>query len=157
MAKLTILSAVALACAVAVQGASLGGSNATLVARGCEKPDTTQPECQTTGGSPLVSDCVVALKRLSGQCAESNGGYSQCHTQVQYGTCKIDACGVWGLGILEGVNCGGYLQTILNNCQSGGRVGGYLEPEGCNIEQYATDSDTFWSEPKDYRLQFSHS
>ncbi|KAI0750078.1 hypothetical protein C8Q80DRAFT_1353411 [Daedaleopsis nitida] len=150
MAKLTILTAVALACAVAVQGASLGG-NATLVARACEKPDATPSVCQTSGGSPLVSDCVQALKQLTGNCEQSNDVGSHCKTQVKYGTCKIDACGQDGAQIPDDVNCGGYLQTILNDCQSGGRVGGHLVPKICNVDYSYPPTDP------DYWLQFSHS
>ncbi|KAI0741912.1 hypothetical protein C8Q80DRAFT_1274260 [Daedaleopsis nitida] len=150
MAKLTILSAVALACAVAVQGASLGG-NATLVARACQYHDKIQQRCETSGGSPLVSDCVEALKQLNPECKQSNSGYSHCKTQVKVGTCKIDVCGQSGGEIAPGVNCGGYLQTILNECQHDGLVGGYIKPDECNVEYTEANS------VHDYRLQFSHS
>ncbi|KAI0750091.1 hypothetical protein C8Q80DRAFT_1120155 [Daedaleopsis nitida] len=157
MTRLTILSAVALACAVAVQGASLGG-NATLVARACDQHDTTPPKCETSGGSPLASDCVEALKRLSGQCVQSNDSRpSQCQTQVTYGTCKIDACGETGAKIADGVNCGGYLQSILNECQSGGRVGGYLAPTDCNVQTAPLERTQADPAYTGYKLQFSHT
>ncbi|KAI0750079.1 hypothetical protein C8Q80DRAFT_1120144 [Daedaleopsis nitida] len=151
MAKLTMLNAVALACAVAVQGASLGG-NSTLAARACKGPDAAQLECQTSGGSPMVSDCVEAIKRLTGDCLQHNNYGSHCTTVSQHGTCKIDVCGQPAALLDRSLNCGGYLQTILNDCQSGGLVGGYLEPDVCNVWWNGTPGpDDF------YRLQFSHS
>ncbi|KAI0750094.1 hypothetical protein C8Q80DRAFT_672195 [Daedaleopsis nitida] len=153
-AKLTIVSAVALACAAAVQGASLGGLNATLVARSCNDHDKVLPQCQTSGGSPLVSDCVEALKRLEGPCRQNNDAGSFCQTQVSYGTCKIDVCGKVDTRIADGVHCSGYFQTILNECQSGGRVGvgGFIEPDGCNVLY-----DPYVVGFENHRLQFSHS
>ncbi|KAI0746611.1 hypothetical protein C8Q80DRAFT_782356 [Daedaleopsis nitida] len=153
MAKLTILSAVALACAVAVQGASLGG-NATFVARDrdCADHDPAEPKCETTGGSPLVSDCVEALKRLDNQCLQGNDQGSWCTSLVKFGTCKIDVCGDNGAQIASGIHCGGYLQTILNNCQSNGLVGGYLIPQKCNVRSAGGGEGT-----GNYKLQFSHS
>ncbi|KAI0702981.1 hypothetical protein C8T65DRAFT_261028 [Cerioporus squamosus] len=126
--------------ATAVQGAS-------LAERACSSPDLTAPVCQTTDGSPNQSDCVSALSKLSGQCHQFNNVGSTCTSMVTVGTCKIDVCGFPGAEIAAGVNCGGYLQTILNDCSSGGRVGGFLEPAKCNI--------AFGDQP--YRLQFSHS
>ncbi|KAI0746607.1 hypothetical protein C8Q80DRAFT_782071 [Daedaleopsis nitida] len=154
MAKLTILSAVALACAVAVQGASLGG-NATFVARekGCEDHDPAEPKCETTGGSPLVSDCVEALKWLgSSTCYQGNSERSWCTTRVTFGTCKIDACGDESAEMAPGIHCGGYLQTILNDCQFGGRIGGYLIPQKCNVRVPGRVEGS-----GNYKLQFSHS
>ncbi|KAI0750097.1 hypothetical protein C8Q80DRAFT_1269865 [Daedaleopsis nitida] len=105
----------------------------------------------TSGGSPLVSDCAEALKRLEGQCRQSNGDTSYCKTQVNYGTCKIDACGQNKAQIADGVNCGGYLQTILNECHYGGRVGGFITPDDCNVNFSSGEGFNY------YKLQFSHS
>ncbi|KAI0750088.1 hypothetical protein C8Q80DRAFT_1343997 [Daedaleopsis nitida] len=144
MSKLAVLSAVALACAVAVQ-------------ERCRVHDAAESSCETSGGSPLVSDCVEALKRLSGQCVQSNGGHSYCKTEVAYYTCKIDVCGEPAARIADGVNCGGYLQTILNDCQSGGRVGGYLAPADCNVQTASQGPSPTDSSYQGYRLQFSHT
>ncbi len=54
----------------------------------------------------------------------NNGGGSFCTTLVTVGSCKVDACGNWEDELDAGVNCGRYLQTILNSCQSNGCVGG---------------------------------
>ena len=120
---------------------------ATLALAQCSTPDLTPPVCQTSGGSPTVGDCQAAIKKLSGPCHQFNNVGSFCTSIVTVGTCKIDVCGFPGAQLDSGVNCGGYLQNILNTCQSGGRVGGYLEPATCNI--------LFHDQP--YKLQFSHS
>ena len=113
----------------------------------CSTPDLTAPVCQTSSGSPKVSDCQAAIEKLSGPCHQSNDVGSYCTSLVTVGTCKIDVCGFPGAQLDSGVNCGGYLQNILNTCQSGGLVGGYLNPATCNI--------AFHDQP--YKLQFSHS
>jgi hypothetical protein len=106
----------------------------------CSTPDLTPPVCQTSGASPTVSDCQAAIKDLSGVlCAQSNPGGSLCTTLVQSGSCGIDVCGPLGTELLSGVNCGGYLQNILNTCQSGGLVGGYLAPAACNADGPTTN------------------
>ena len=120
---------------------------ATSVLAKCSTPDLTHPVCQTSNGSPTAGDCQAAIKKLSGQCHQSNNVGSHCTSLVTVGTCKIDVCGFPGGELDSGVNCGGYLQNILNTCHSGGRVGGYLNPETCNVQ--------FRDSP--YRLQFSHS
>jgi hypothetical protein len=120
---------------------------ATSALAKCSTPDLTAPVCQTSGGSPKVSDCQAAIEKLSGPCHQSNNVGSYCTSLVTVGTCKIDVCGFPGAQLDSGVNCGGYLQNILNTCQSGGLVGGYLNPETCNI--------AFRDQP--YKLQFSHS
>ncbi|KAI0751775.1 hypothetical protein C8Q80DRAFT_1065714, partial [Daedaleopsis nitida] len=116
--------------------------------------DQSQPKCQTSGGSPLVSDCVEALKQLDGghsQCRQSTDLGSYCKTQAAFGTCKLDVCGEYGAKLQDGVHCGRYFQTMLNACQHGGLVGGYLEPDDCNINYGPLTAF------KIYRLQFSHS
>ncbi|EGN99406.1 hypothetical protein SERLA73DRAFT_73933 [Serpula lacrymans var. lacrymans S7.3] len=113
----------------------------------CSSPDNTPAVCQTSQASPKVSDCQAAIEKLSGPCHQSNNVGSYCTSLVTVGTCKIDVCGYPGAELYSGVNCGGYLQTILNSCQSGGLVGGYLQPEKCNIQ--------YNDQP--YKLQFSHS
>lgn len=120
---------------------------ATLALAQCSSPDLTAPVCQTSSASPKVSDCQAAIEKLSGACHQSNKVGSLCTSLVTVGTCKIDVCGFPGAQLASGVNCGGYLQNILNTCQSGGLVGGYLTPESCNV--------AFHDSP--YKLQFSHS
>ncbi|KAI0741617.1 hypothetical protein C8Q80DRAFT_145882 [Daedaleopsis nitida] len=141
MVKLILINAVTLACAVAVSGVSLS-------TRSCDYHDAALPTCETTLGSPLVADCQEALKHLATRCNQSNAYKSSCTTQITVRTCKIDVCGPNGSQILDGVNCGGYLQTILNHCQWNGRVGGYILPAVCNV---------FTPYLGDYKLQFSHS
>ncbi|KAI0741594.1 hypothetical protein C8Q80DRAFT_1123454 [Daedaleopsis nitida] len=127
MTTLATLSAVAVACAVAVQGASIvnvnGSLNATLAARGCSLQDSTTSKCETSGGSPLIF----------------------------YGTCQLDVCGPIKAQIADGVNCGGYFQTILNECQHDGRVGGLLIPETCNVDFSHAMSST-----RAYKLEITH-
>ncbi|PIL31674.1 hypothetical protein GSI_06377 [Ganoderma sinense ZZ0214-1] len=135
-----LATSAAILSSVAVQGA-------TLDKRACPTPDQTKPVCQTSGGSPTMDDCAAALKKLSGPCHQYNNVGSYCTSMVTVGTCKIDVCGYPGAQLDSGVNCGGYLQTILNDCSSGGKVGGYLEPASCNV--------AYKDQP--YRLQFSHS
>jgi hypothetical protein len=120
---------------------------ATLALAVCPTPDLTPAVCETSGGSPTVSDCQAAIGKLSGSCHQFNNVGSFCTSIVTVGTCKIDVCGFPGAELEPGVNCGGYLQTILNSCQSGGLVGGHLNPADCNVQ--------FRDSP--YKLQFSHS
>ncbi|KAF9500573.1 hypothetical protein BDN71DRAFT_1143935 [Pleurotus eryngii] len=48
----------------------------------------------------------------------------------------IDACPIGNtFGLRKGVNCGGHLQTILNQCNFNGRVRGTLFPMLCNQVQ----------------------
>jgi hypothetical protein len=101
-------------------------AQATSVLAQCSSPDLTPPVCQTSDASPTVGDCQAAIGKLSGQCHQSNNVGSLCTSLVTVGTCKIDACGFPGAELASGVNCGGYLQNILNTCQSGGKVGGLL-------------------------------
>ncbi|EIN11820.1 hypothetical protein PUNSTDRAFT_42961 [Punctularia strigosozonata HHB-11173 SS5] len=138
MTKFTFITIAAIAAQV-----TLG---AVLEQRTCGSPDTAAPVCQTSSGSPLVQDCQVAIQQLgSSSCKVSNTGGSDCSTQVTVGTCKIDACSDGNTPELQpGVNCGGYLQSILNSCQSNGMVGGILSPESCNVAGEGA-----------YRLQFS--
>ncbi|KAI0741651.1 hypothetical protein C8Q80DRAFT_1274044 [Daedaleopsis nitida] len=139
--KLAAIYAVALACAAAVQGA-------TLVERTCV-PDTPPPICETSGGSPEVYDCSIALKYLNGNARQSNSRGSHCQTVSKFGTCKIDACGDYGGYVVDGVSPGRWLQQIIDGCQSGGRVGGRIEPKKCiAFENVGTEA---------YTLQFSHS
>ncbi len=70
--------------------------------------------------SPDVADCQQAISQLSGTCHQTNGGGSFCTALVTVGSCKIDVCGNWDAQLDSGVDCEGYLQTILNGCQSNG-------------------------------------
>jgi len=132
----------------AVLSQAMSSFGAVLEQRTCGSPDTAAPVCQTSGGSPLVQDCQVALNQLGGSdCKVTNTGGSDCSTLVTVGTCKVDACSDGNTPSLQpGVNCGGYLQNILNTCQSNGMVGGLLSPETCNVAGEGA-----------YRLQFSHA
>ncbi|KAI0741900.1 hypothetical protein C8Q80DRAFT_1109823 [Daedaleopsis nitida] len=124
-------SAVVIAMALAVQGATLSERD------GCTSSDAAAPICETSLGSPNMDDCAKAIKQLSGTCYQANGNRSLCTTLVTVGTCKIDACGGYHSQLYDGVICGGYLQTILNSCHSGGLVGGKLYPAECNVRYYA--------------------
>ena len=121
---------------------------AISVVANCSSPDNTPPVCQTSNGSPVIGDCQAAISQLSGQCQVTNGAGSDCSTLVTVGTCKIDACGDDNAELLPGVNCGGYLQNILNTCGSNNLVGGLLSPASCNVEN---------SPNNNYRLQFSRA
>lgn len=92
----------------------------------CSTPDNTPAVCQTSDASPAVADCQQALDQLgSSTCQNNNGGGSFCTTLVTVSSHKIDTCGNWEDELDAGVNCGGYLQTILNSCQStDGCIGG---------------------------------
>ena len=94
-----------------------------------------------------MSDCVTALKKLNGPCHQYNNVGSYCTSMVTVGTCKIDVCGYPGAQLDSSINRGGYLQTILNDCSSGEKVGGYPEPASCNIA----------CKDQPYKPQFSHS
>ncbi|KAG9226228.1 hypothetical protein CCMSSC00406_0005139 [Pleurotus cornucopiae] len=117
----------------------------------CDPPDDTAANCETSDASPLVSDCQIAIQNLGAdnQCLNTNGFGSECTTVTTHGTCKIDACSIGNtFGLQKGVDCGGYLQTILNQCNSNGRVGGTLFPMLCNQAQGFDVS---------YKVQFSHA
>lgn len=105
------------------------------------------PKCETSDASPLVNDCQAALGLVSGTCRQRNSIGSACTTLVTVGTCKVDVCGYEGAELEAGINCGGYLQTLANDCHSNNRVGGYIRPQACNIK----------GKDQPYRLQFSHS
>ncbi|KAI0741666.1 hypothetical protein C8Q80DRAFT_1123506 [Daedaleopsis nitida] len=147
MVKFAVLNTVALACAVAVQGAS-------LEARRCPSPDDVLPICETSLGSPKLSDCQEAVNQLGdgstqGWCKQSNNyGSSKCQTVVRYRSCKIDVCGDPDVALEDGISCGGYLQTVLNHCNWNGLVGGTISPKYCNVKG---------GNYNEYRLQFSHS
>ncbi|KAI0741788.1 hypothetical protein C8Q80DRAFT_1123585 [Daedaleopsis nitida] len=137
---------VALAWAGVAQGMS-------LVERFCPD-DRTAPICETSGGSPLASDCQVALRDIDGRCKQENrDGPSHCTTVATWNTCKIDVCGNVNYSLLPNINCGGYLQSVLNSCNSGGRVGGQIHPARCNILFPSSHQIGNY----EYRLQFSHS
>ncbi|KAJ6549747.1 hypothetical protein B0H19DRAFT_853120, partial [Mycena capillaripes] len=121
----------------------------------CDPPDETPANCETSAGSPLISDCQTAIEQLgtNNRCLNTNQFGSECTTITSHGTCKIDACSIGAtFGLQEGVNCGGYLQTILNSCggsgDAAGRVGGTLFPAQCNQAQ---------SFDVNYKVQFSHN
>ncbi|KAI0741661.1 hypothetical protein C8Q80DRAFT_1346843 [Daedaleopsis nitida] len=150
MVKLALIHAVALAFAAAVQGATLvePQGNATLIERATPCTETNTPLCQTSGGSPLVSDCNRAIQQLgTSHCKQTNSNGSHCQTITSYGTCKIDACGKHNAQTVDNIFCAYYLEKLRDTCQSNGRVGGLFQPTSCNVNP-ATD---------DYRLQFSHS
>ena len=112
-------------------------------------PDAPAPICETSGGSPDVYDCSIALKNLNGNAKQTNGRGSHCQTVSRFGTCKIDACGDINAHVEDGVHPGGWLQQIIDRCQSGGRVGGRIQPKKCIVyERVGT---------QEYTLQFSHS
>ncbi|KAI0741893.1 hypothetical protein C8Q80DRAFT_1196892 [Daedaleopsis nitida] len=100
-----------------------------------------------------MNDCAEAIKQLSGTCRQSNGHRSLCTTLVTVRTCKIDVCGQKDSELYEGVNGGGYLQKTLNECHSGGRVGGKIFPVQCHVN-YGTNGLLYGDA---LRLQFSHS
>ena len=118
----------------------------------CATPDLTAPTCETSDGSPLVSDCQAAIAEIASTCKNGNSVGSKCSTIVTHGTCKIDACGTT-TELADGVNCGGYLQSVLNSCQSNGKVGGFLKPASCNRKDGEDIPQAFLP----YKLQFSHS
>ena len=128
-------------------------AQATSVLALCPTPDLTRPVCQTSDASPTVADCQAAIEQLSGQdCRQINdfGFGSHCTSLVTVGTCKIDVCGPRA-EIPPVVNCGGYLQNILNSCQSGGKVGGFLTPATCNVLPHDLEPGL------PFKVQFSHS
>lgn len=160
-------SAIALACAVAVQGATLverSTNGELLLPAASSYPDShfspaatcpnyvdpTPPHCETTGGSPRFIDCQTAVKQLEARgdrCKQTNTGFgSGCKTLVTVGTCKIDVCGKGDAQVADGVSCGGMLRTILNRCRSNDLVGGYLEPLECKVVDNGHP----------YKVQFSH-
>ncbi|KAJ6608261.1 hypothetical protein B0H10DRAFT_1921132 [Mycena sp. CBHHK59/15] len=121
----------------------------------CDPPDNTAPTCQTTAGSPLISDCQVAIEQLgtNNRCLNTNMFGSECTTITSHNTCKIDACSIGATyGLQQGVDCGGYLQTLINSCagsgDAAGRVGGTIYPALCNQLQNFDVK---------YKLQFSHN
>ena len=128
-------------------------AQATSVVAQCPTPDLTPPVCETSDASPTVADCQAAINKLANagtrDCYQGNTFGTHCTSLITEGTCKIDACGPFGARIILGVNCGGYFQNILNSCQSGGKVGGFLTPAKCNV--FSPDSES------PYKLQFSHS
>lgn len=123
----------------------------TILSRPLACPDdrAAHPKCETTGGSPLASDCQIALGQISDQCQQISDGFSQCTTVARHGSCKIDVCGERWTSLQRGINCGGYLQAVLNSCKSGGRVGGQISPSACNINYPS------YGGHGPYRLQFS--
>ncbi|KAI0757442.1 hypothetical protein C8Q80DRAFT_1265368 [Daedaleopsis nitida] len=142
MVKFALIHAVALAFAVTVQAAVLVEPQGEFCAEG------NSPVCQTSGGSPLVSDCQQAVNLLgASRCQQTNGWPtgSHCQTITKYGTCKIDACGKHNAQTQ--ILCNYYLQDMLKFCQSNGLVGGQYKPTSCYVDP----------ETDDYYLQFSHT
>ncbi|KAI0741693.1 hypothetical protein C8Q80DRAFT_1123527 [Daedaleopsis nitida] len=143
------------ACAVAVQGASL------VERAGCDNNDPGHFKCETSGGSPLVSDCQHAIDQLpDGSCQQGNKYGSHCTTMTHYGTCKIDVCGshLTYLNQAAHVSCKQYVQNLLGGCKSGDLVGGQVFPGDCHVV-YKGDAivDPTYTNWNHYRLQFSHS
>ena len=112
--------------------------------------ETAKPTCETSGGSPLTSDCLQALQSLGeNHCKQTNTwpAGSHCQTVVKVRTCKIDVCGDNNAQTTDNVFCAYYMGQIYNVCMSGGRVGGHIRPNSCNVKP----------ETSNYKLQFSHS
>src|SRR5262245_19574005 len=104
----------------------------------CPLAADTSPKCETSNGSPLVSDCQQAVAQLAASgsaCENTNSAGSACSTLVKVGTCKIDSCGAVHVSLLSNppspTLCSDFLQKILDTCQSNDKVGGQIEPAGC--------------------------
>ncbi|KZT20372.1 hypothetical protein NEOLEDRAFT_1075762, partial [Neolentinus lepideus HHB14362 ss-1] len=88
----------------------------------------------------LISDCQDAITSVGpDRCMDAND-------IVTVAICKIGACDSVNDSMLPGVNSDEYLRTILDSCQSGGRVVGQIHPAACNLIL-----------GRQYRLQVSHS
>ncbi|CAM6129628.1 unnamed protein product [Calypogeia fissa] len=89
-----------------------------------------QLTCQTSGGSPLAVDANNCVNYLIGkgntECCQNNcAGPDACTNMYFDGTAATDICGNCG----QCVPCqqaGNYLANIIENCESGGLVGGYI-------------------------------
>lgn len=95
----------------------------------------------------------MALRKITGNCKQVNGGNSRCTTVAEWNSCKIDVCGDPGLSLLPGLDCGGYLQSVHNVCTVRAQVGGQIHPAACNIQSPTPPPGGKF----EYRLQFSHS
>ncbi|KAK9482708.1 hypothetical protein V1527DRAFT_475516 [Lipomyces starkeyi] len=87
--------------------------------------------CETTDGSPLMSDCVQIVRDyicvengcLNPPTFNGNGAGSDCTTLAwTRGTCAIAVCGA--IGGLDHGTIGAVLAGILSSCTDGTRVGG---------------------------------
>ncbi|KAI0741658.1 hypothetical protein C8Q80DRAFT_1274051 [Daedaleopsis nitida] len=148
MVKSALVHALALTCAVAVQGASIVGSEG----HGCDSART--PHCQTSGGSPLSSDCKAALDQHlnpKDNCYQKNGGGSHCTTVASYGSCKVDVCGPLDAHTDEYV-CFNSLYDLMNGCTDvrANRLGGYMDLGSCYAKVALTGVSG-------YRVQFAHT
>jgi hypothetical protein len=119
----------------------------------CPLAADTTPKCETSDGSPVVSNCqqAVAQSAASGLiCENINSASSACSTHVTVSTCKIDSCSAVHVSLAANppdlTCCSDFLQKILDTCQSNSKVGGQIVPAGC-----LTGIDDA------LRVQFSHS
>ena len=94
-------------------------------------PAAGQVVCQTSSGSPDVSDCTTVASEGSNPggvgCGQAYG--SGCYTDVTVGACSGVLCQNDGTSpvCLAQASCEGtYWQMLLDQCQSNGKVGGYV-------------------------------
>jgi hypothetical protein len=93
-------------------------------------------KCETTGGSPLQSDCVqlardyicVENRCHHGTPANHNPSGSHCSTLWKRGTCAVALCG--SEGSLQQGEVGAAIFGILSSCTNGNRVGGATDMLG---------------------------
>ncbi|KAJ7290363.1 hypothetical protein C8J57DRAFT_1212987 [Mycena rebaudengoi] len=86
--------------------------------------------CETSGGSPPAGDVNAAIHTLdavaANSCQQSNGGGSFCTTMGCSGAACVGICGPF-LGSTICANARDGLNAILNTCNSGGLVGGFVD------------------------------
>lgn len=94
-------------------------------------PELKPPVCQTSGGSPLASDCKEFFFQGTGEiCAQEYG--SGCQNIMSSGTCELTLCQKDdflgpALCLSDGDPCVEYyINELINTCTSNGRVGGYI-------------------------------
>ncbi|KAJ7273901.1 hypothetical protein C8J57DRAFT_1506021 [Mycena rebaudengoi] len=91
--------------------------------------------CETSGGSPAVGDVDAAIHSFDGatKCAQNNGGGSFCTTMGCRGTACVGICGPY-TGFTDCQVARNGLFDTLNQCQSGGRAGGWCDgPNGLSF------------------------
>ncbi|KAJ7290487.1 hypothetical protein C8J57DRAFT_1213108 [Mycena rebaudengoi] len=84
--------------------------------------------CETSGGSPFTNDVVNAINTFDGvlTCQQTNGGGSFCTTMGCSGSACVGICGPFlGSTLCQEARNG--LFDTLNQCQSGGRAGGWCD------------------------------
>ncbi|KAJ7290418.1 hypothetical protein C8J57DRAFT_1493130 [Mycena rebaudengoi] len=87
--------------------------------------------CETSGGSPATADAYGAINSFGGAstCQQTNGGGWFCTTMGCSGSACVAVCGaLWDSANCQVARNG--LSDIANNCQSGGRVGGWCDGPG---------------------------